>query len=245
MVKCGILFILMILPIIAFSRQTETVPVSPSTKGVFFDVSLGASVPVGDYAKSDITNEQAGFSRTGVAVQLNCDLMGKRDFGLALQYTFQLNPLAKDSKDLVVSGMSTPLGSGHWTNHYLMLGPEFMKYFGKFLLEAKAIVGVIIATSPLFKTEDPAFTSVSNNTGTGFAFGIGLGAGYLIAPNLALKVNAAYQMGTPKIDRQYGAQIIGYNNKDSVFVYSAPVTYDTKKVVSSFNLGISVIFKIP
>jgi opacity protein-like surface antigen len=243
MIKRNLFYFLLILPIIASAQQTQTVPASPSTKGIFFDASAGLSLPLGAYAGSDEGNEQSGFSRNGFIVQLACDWMGKKDFGLALQYTFQLNPFKNTSKDSILPGMSVPLGSGNWANHYIMAGPVYMKYFKKILFEAKVLIGVIISTSPLFKTEDPAFKTVSDNTGTGFAFGIGAGAGYRLSSSVALKLNAEYLIGTPKIDRQYGAQIIGY--RDSAFVYSPPVNFDTKKVVSSFNLGLSIIFRIP
>jgi opacity protein-like surface antigen len=237
-----ILVSLVILPFVASPQNTETVRTSTSTKGIILDVSPGMSLPVGAYAMSDAANTQSGFSRTGLAVQLSCDWMGKKDFGVGLQYTFQLNPLKNNSNDLILSGMSVPLGSGDWTNHYIMGGPVFMKYIGRLLIEAKALIGVIISTSPLFKTQDPAFKTVSGNTGTGFAFNFSAGAGYRISPKVALKVNAGYLIGTPKIDRQYGAQIIGY--RDSAFVYSPPVNFNTKKVVSAFNLGIGIIIKI-
>ncbi len=240
--KHNLLFFLVILPFIASTQQTQTVPVSPSARMVILDASTGLSLPTGAYAVSDEANEQSGFSRRGLVVQLTCDWIGKKDFGLAIQYTFQLNPLKNNAKDLVLSGMSVPLGSGNWSNHYVMGGPVYMKYFGKILFEARALIGVIISTSPLFKTVDPAFKTVSNNTGTGLAFGISAGAGYTVSSIVALKLNAGYLIGTPKIDRQYGAQIIGI--KDGVFVYSAPVNFDTKKTVSTFNLGISIIIKI-
>jgi hypothetical protein len=238
--------LLLFLPILLFigsSQQAQTVTAVSATKGVFLDASVGASIPLGAYAKSDPTSEQSGFSSTGTVVQLNCDWIGNKDFGLAVQYTFQLNPLKSNSKDVIISGMSVPLGSGDWTNHYLTGGPVFMKYFGKIFFEAKALIGVIISTSPFFKTEDPAFHNVDSNTGTGFAWSIGAGIGYRVSSSVALKVNAEYRMGTPKIDRQYGSQLIGY--KDSAYVYSPPITFDTKKVVSAFNLGVSIIFKIP
>lgn len=237
-----ILFFLLLLTFIASAQQTETVQTSPSTKGVFLDISAGLSLPAGAYAKSDIANEQSGFSLIGPVAQLTCEWMGKKDFGMAIQYTFQLNPLNNNTKDLVLPGMSAPLGSGNWSNHYIMAGPAFMKYFGKILLEAKALIGVIISMSPLFETMDPAFKNVSNNTGTGLALGISAGAGYQVSSNVALKVNAGYLFGTPKIDKQYGVSVVG--RKDSAFVFSAPVTYNTKKTVSAFNLGISIIFKI-
>lgn len=241
--KRNLLFSLMILPFITSAQPTQTVPASPSTRGIFLDASAGLSLPLGAYAMGDEGNSQSGFSRAGLLAQLTCDWMGKKDFGLALQYTFQLNPLKNTSKDSVLPGMSVPLGTGNWTNHYIMAGPVYMKYFKKILFEAKVLIGVIISTSPFFKTVDPAFNTVSSNTGTGLAFGIGADAGYQVSSKVALKLNAEYLMGTPKIDRQYGAQIIGY--RDSAFVYSAPVNFDTKKIVSSFNLGISIIFKIP
>jgi opacity protein-like surface antigen len=244
MIKRFLLFSLILLPVLISAQQTQVVPASHPVNGIFLDASLGASLPAGAYAGSDPGNTLSGFSKSGVVVQLSCDWMGKKDFGLALQYTFQQNPFKNNSNDSILAGMSVPAKSGNWTNHYLMAGPVFMKYFGKVLIEAKALAGVIIATSPLFRTEDPAFKSVSNNTGTGLAFGLGAGAGYEVSPNVAVKINVAYQIGTPKINRQYGGQIIGYNSKDSVWVYSAPVKFETKKIVSSFNLELSIIFKI-
>ena len=240
--KRNLLFFLVILPFIASTQQTQTVPVFPSTRGVILDASAGLSLPTGAYAMSDEANEQSGFSRSGLFVQLTCDWMGKKDFGLAFQYTFQLNPLKNNAKDLVLSGMTDSLGTGNWTNHYIMGGPVYMKHFGKILFEAKALIGIIISTSPLFKTVDPVYKNVSNNTGTGLAFGIGAGAGYKVSSFVDLKLNAGFQFGSPKIHKQYGAQIIGI--KDGVFVYSAPVNFDTKKTISTFNLGISIIIKI-
>ena len=238
-----ILILLLTFPFVASAQQTQTPKTSSSTKGVFLDISGGASLPLGAYTMSDATNEQSGFSNTGFTMQLGCDAMGKNNFGLGFQYTFQVNPLKNTSKDVIVTGMSVPLGSGDWTNHYIMAGPVFMKYFGKILFEAKTLIGIILATSPLFKTQDPAFNSVSSNTGTGIALGVGVGVGYPVSPTVALKLNAQYLFGNPKIDRQYGAQVIGH--RDSAFVYSAPVTFDTKKVVSAFNLGLSIVIRIP
>ncbi len=241
--KRFILFFLLIMPFIASTQQTQTVQTSSSTKGVFLDASAGLSLPMGAYASIDKDNDQSGFSSSGLLAQLTCDWMGKKDFGLAIQYTFQLNSLKNTSKDSVFPGMSVPLGSGNWSNHYIMVGPVYMKYFKKILIEAKALIGVIISTSPFFKTVDPAFNTVSSNTGTGLAFGIGAGAGYRVSSKVTLKINAEYLMGTPKINRQYGAQVVGDTN--GAFVYSPPINFDTKKVVSSFNLGLSIIIKIP
>lgn len=241
--KRNLLFFLVILPFIAFTQPTQTVPASSSTRGIFLDASAEWSLPIGAYASNDKGNDQSGFSRSGFLAQLTFEWIGKRNFGLAFQYTIQLNPLKNTAKDSVLSGMSVPLGSGNWSNHYIMVGPVYMKYFGKILFEARALFGVIISTSPLFKTVNPIYKNVSNNTGTGLAFGLGAGAGYRVSSKVALKLNAEYLMGTPKIDRQYGAQII--ESRNGFWVYSPPVNFDTKKNVSSFNLGISIIFKIP
>jgi hypothetical protein len=245
MIKPLLFLFIVFLPVIALSQQSKTGPAVSPTKGVFIDVALGPSFPLGAYAKSDPDNDESGYSMTGGILQLTCDWIGKKDFGLAFQYTLQYNPIKSSAQNLPIPGSSVPMGTGDWTNHYVLAGPVFMKYFNKVFFEAKLLGGVIISASPFFKTQDPKYASVSNNTGAGLAFSIGAGAGYRVSPNVALKINATYQMGTPKIHHQYGAEIIGYNYQDSVFIYSAPVTYDTKKVVSAFNLGVSVIFKIP
>jgi hypothetical protein len=238
-----LLFSLLILPFIASAQEKSSNMAYNSTKGVFLDISGDLSIPLGAYKSSDKDNTNAGFSRNGFIGGITCDWMGKKDFGMAFQYALQVNPFKNTSGDSILPGMSTPAINGSWTNHYLMVGPVYMKFVRNFLFEARVLVGAIFSSSPLFKTEDPAFQTVSNNTGTGFAFGIGAGAGYRLSSVVSLKINAEYRMGTPKISRQYNAQVIGHH--DSAFVYSAPVNFDTKKVVSSFNVGLSIVFKIP
>jgi hypothetical protein len=240
--KHFILFFLLILPFIALSQQSQTVPLSSSTKGVYLDISAGLSQPLGDYAGSDAGSDRSGFSRSGLLAQVACEWMGKKDFGVAVQYAFQLNPMKKTARDLVLPTMTDSLGSGDWANHYLMVGPVYVKYFKKILFEAKILIGVIISSSPLFKTEDQELKAVSNNTGTGLAGGVGAGAGYRVSSTVTLKLNAEYLFGTPKIHRQYGGQVVG--DTLGALVYSPTNNFDTKKVVSSFNLGLSVIIKI-
>jgi hypothetical protein len=238
-----LLFSLLLIPFLSFAQQSENAVADFSTKGVSIDISGAWSLPLGSYASQDPENKQAGFSKSGFIGGITCDWIGKHDFGIAFQYALQVNPLKNNSGDSILPGMTVPVSSGTWTNHYLMVGPVYMNYFKKILFEARVLVGVILSGSPLFKTQDPAFQTVSNNTGTGFAFGIGAAAGYRLSPAVSLKLNAEFRTGTPKINRQYGAQIIGHH--DSAFVYSPPINFDTKKVVSSFNLGLSIIFKIP
>ncbi len=221
-------------------KKTDSVPANR----IFLDVSGGFTYPLGAYTNVNVNNSGAGFAAPGFLAQINLDWLGKNDFGLAVQYTFQRNPLNSSVKNDTLSGMSQPLGTGAWTNNYLMAGLVFMKFVHKLCIEGKALVGIVISSSPLFGTMDPVYKSLDSNTGTGFAYGVQVGAGYAVSRHLTVKADIEYLFGSPAIHRQYGAQIIGVDTTTGRFIYSAPINYDTKLNVSSLFVKAGLIIKL-
>jgi hypothetical protein len=90
---------------------------------------------------------------------------------------------------------------------------------------------------------DPVYRTPSSNTGAGLGIGIQLNAAYTISRRVSLQLNVEYLQGYPKIHRQYGAQIVGIDTGYHI-IYSPPVTIETKRVLSSFNIGAGVIVKL-
>jgi hypothetical protein len=68
---------------------------------------------------------------------------------------------------------------------------------------------------------------------------------------VAIKFNLNYLAGWPGKERQYYSQLIGYNEyidpitgiKIVEPIYSAPVQYEIKKVVSTLNPMLGLIFR--
>ena len=194
---------------------------------------------LGAYSSSDMKNKKSGYATSGWQVQAAFDWMGKKDFGMALQYTFQRNPMEHAANLVFPNGIPDSVGSGAWSNHYLMLGPVFMKVVKRFYMDAKVLGGVIVSSGSNFSTPDPTDTTgfrYNSNVATGFAWQISAGAGVMISSHFALKINVNLMGGWPAKSRQYGSQLIGYvKYKDpngieyTKPVYSAPVEYDIKK----------------
>jgi hypothetical protein len=221
-----------------------------------FEISTGYSIALGTYASGDRQNKKSGYATNGWMAQLTFDWMGKRDVGLALSYAYQRNPFTNAANEVYpYSGRETDsLVSGSWSNHYLMIGPVFMKTIRKLHVEGKIMGGVMVSSGAIFDTPDPTDSSgvkYNKNIATGFAYLVTVGFGYMVSSHLALKLNVNLLGGWPGASRQYASQLIRYETyKDPVTgveyskpVYSAPVEYEIKKVVTTLNFNIGLVYK--
>jgi len=180
------------LPFLLFSQQSVKKQDSIKKRGLYLDASCGLSLPMGAYSSADLKSSGSGFATPGFLAQLNLDWIDKNDFGLALQYTLQSNPLKSAVKNDTLTGMSQALGTNSWTNHYLMAGLVFLKFFNKVYFEGRALAGFIISSSPLFKTIDPVTHTTSTNAGIGPAYSAQVGIGYKVSPRLTIKTSIEY-----------------------------------------------------
>jgi hypothetical protein len=239
--KILLLNCLLFLPFLIFSQEAVKKTDSALASRLYLDVSGGVSIPMGYYAMDDV--KSGGLATRGILAQLNLDWIGKYNYGLALQYTFQMNPLKSSVRNDTLEGLGQPLGKGSWSNHYLMIGIVFLKTFHKFYFEGKALVGIVLSFSPVFKTTDPFYKTPSTNTGTGFAYGVQLGAGYAVSQSVTIKANIEYIAGNPQIHRQYGAQVIGIDTSGKL-IYSPPLNFDTKRTISALLVKAGVVIKL-
>lgn len=252
--KLALLSLYLFLPAIMIAQSTSNK--QPTAKEQFssLEVTTGYSMVLGDYGSSVEGSDKAGYAGNGWLAQLTFDWIGKHHFGLAIQYTFQQNPYKEEAKTVSpdeVHDSSYFLGPGKWSNNYLMIGPVFLTTIKKLQIDAKILVGVILASGRTFTTTNPSSKENNSNTATGLAYQLSAGVGYALSKNFILKVNLSYLGGYPSKKKQYGAQLIGYEQyKDPVSgivilkpVYSAPAEYNIKKVVSALNPGIGLIYK--
>ena len=242
--KIFLLICFSFLPFLIFSQETKKKSDSASTNRIYLDASGGTSFPMGVFAKSDLENSGSGFAAQGFLGEVNLDWLGKNDFGLAVQYTFQRNPLKSSVKNDTLPGMTGPFGTGSWTSHYLLAGLVFMKFIHKVYFEGRALIGVVLSSSPIFNTIDPVYKTQDSNTGKGFAYSVQLGGGYSVSPRVSVKANIEYIVGNPAIHHQYGAQVIGVNGSTGKFIYSAPVTFETKRTISALFVKAGLVIKL-
>lgn len=231
-------------PLFLFTQEKQPGDSTRTPKRFYLDISGGGSVPLGrSYPSFDKDKERAGYAATGYFVQANLSWLGKRDFGIAFQYTFQRNPLRDTAENIVPYGTKYQLGTGGWSNNYLLIGPVYLKSFNKFLLQTEAMIGVVFSFCTVFSDTDPVTGENHSNIGAGFGYSLRVGLGYNITPRLTIMANLNYLGGLPAISKEYQPQIIGYDSITNEQIYSALTEVKIKKTVSTFNAGIGLIYK--
>jgi len=246
--------LLLALSTILHAQNRSDTSTNAVKRNMAFEFGAGYSLPLGNFASSDKSNKMSGFATGGWQAQLTFDWMGKKSFGLALQYTYQRNPMEHAANMVYPNGIPDSLGSGAWSNHFLLIGPVFMKRFNRFQIDAKILGGALISAGKAFDTPSPADStklSYSSNIATGFGYAFSVGAGYNLSSHWTFKVQVSLMGGWPSASRNYGSQLIGYEeHKDPVTgivyttpVYSAPIDYDIKKVVTTLNPSLGLIYR--
>ena len=251
----NISFILLFLSVFtAISGQTSGgIPQGTKTNKYMLEFSSGYSVALGNYASVDRNNKKAGYAGNGWLAQLTFDWIGKKNFGVAIQYTFQQNNLKSAADAIIPDGMNFTLGSGSWSNNFLMLGPVFMKTIKKVRINAKMLAGFMVSSSTNFNTRGPADTISGQheiNPGTGFAYEISTGIGYCVSPHVVFKFDLSLLGGWPGINKRYSSQLVGGNwvqdPKTGTWyfepIYNAPFEFNIKKVVTTLNPSIGLVY---
>jgi hypothetical protein len=236
------LIILLLLPCSLLGQEVLQPSAKKEPLRLFLDANAGWSLPLGSYAATDPEQDYTGYATSGYFVQLGADWMGKKDFGILFQYVYQNNPLNSAADSVTPAGTIYPLGGSGWSNNYLMVGPLFFKEIKKLSVDARVVVGIMFASSPVFSNMDPVTKENTKNTATGFAYGIGIGLGYMISPRFTVKISVSLLNATPTVTRQYPSSVIGYDSI-GVPIYSAPVEVQIKKKVSTLHTGIGIIYK--
>ena len=233
---------LFILFSVVLSAQTPgNKATDPEKQRIFLNLAGGLSWPTGkNYTDLDRNNTQAGYSEKGYFLRAEVDWMGKKDLGIAFQYTFQHNPLQDSAKTIIPSGSNDSLGRGSWANHYLLIGPYYMKTISKFVIEAKLLIGMVVSFSPVYNTSNPETHSKESNHGFGLAWGGGIGLGYNISPRMTFLVNVGYMAGYPKATVEYKHYVYDSLTQQNIISLN---DISFKKSLSAIHAGFGLIYK--
>lgn len=237
-----------------YAQENKATKEPAANRHMGFEVAAGYSVPMGKYASSDPQDKRSGFAAGGWMAQLTYDWMGKKDLGLAIQYTYQKNALKNGYSLAFPNGIPDSANPASWSDHYLLMGPVFMKTIGKLHVDARILGGAMVSAGSVFDTPDPTDTTGfkhNKNIATGFAYEVAAGAGYMISSHVAFKFSLVLMGGWPGKNKQYGSQFVGYKKYTDPLtglpyynaVYSAPVTYEIKKVVTTLNPAFGIVFR--
>ena len=239
--------------LLIFGQEKKNDKNEPEKEQLIFEGSAGVSLPFGTYAERNRENENAGFADPGFLIQFTGAWMGKYDLGLAIQYSFQRNPLISAAHNDTLEGRTYPIGPGNWSNHYALIGGVYNKQIKKFLVNVKLMGGLVFAFSPLFNyTSLDSLHKQTTGYGSGFAYQVAVAGGYSISPRWHLKLEASLLGGIPTFHKQYGGEYlytattrdpqtgaIRYYN-----VYAPAVLLDLKNYINTFNVSLGVVFKL-
>ncbi|MFC2101853.1 hypothetical protein ACFLS7_02565 [Bacteroidota bacterium] len=249
--KTTTFIVLMLLIATLSSAQSDTVSQqSTKSRNVKLDVFAGYTMAFGKYINTDRDDGQSGYAANGFFIQVSGSWLGKRGLGLGLSYCFQNNAIA--APDTIPAGHYEPLGSKHWSNHYLLAGPVFSREFGKWLLTLKFQGGGVLSFSPAFRIWMPSSDSLNINDtrlSDGPGFGVAMqalaGIGYRVTNNLSVNLAFSYLGGNPVRMKSYSQYIY---ETDPATGVQTPVfvkgEIERKKKISTFNIGLGLVFKL-
>jgi hypothetical protein len=155
------------------------------TKNGFISVTLGAAFPTGDFADSDLNNDDAGFAENGVAINLvNFGYLFSKNIGITAMLSGSAYPIDANNGDEPIWGFGS-----------FMVGPlfSFASEDGKTELDLRVMIGTSSATL------DPDDGS-QEFEGSGGAFSIGSGLRYNLSDFIALTSNFDIISGNPEFD---------------------------------------------
>jgi len=192
----------------------------------YIGVSIGPSIPTGDFASKDMNNEAAGFAKTGAIFDITFAYKLNKNFGVTALLRGQANKL--DAKAIsnemykqLPSEVSSSVSTSSWGVGGLLIGGYSTVPVAKQLsFESRLMLGFISATSPdvtinLSGFGETAWVKQSSTTSTALAYLAGVGLKYDAGKRVCVLLNVDYLGSNPKFDNVETTSSDGEMSKDS------------------------------
>jgi hypothetical protein len=188
----------------------------------FASISLGASVPLGQYTSTEGLSN-SGYARTGGAIKFDAAYFPVSYIGIGGSFSFGSNFANRDSllQDMIThieesasSVIDIPedaeilYGSGFWNYINLFVGPNFsLRPAQRLYIDVRALAGITVLRAPDQELRiNFDGTEIYNRTsGNKLAFGFNAGAGFrfMLNSDLALRVSADYFQSHAKFEYKF------------------------------------------
>jgi Outer membrane protein beta-barrel domain len=168
----------------------------------------GASIPQGDFAKSDYSNNSAGFAKRGITFGLDGAFYFYKHLAIGATISYQDNGeltyndalnIATGYTSAFQSDVSTVTAVNRYHNVNILLGPQYSFEYHKFILDLRASAGIIKNYST------PEITTILNgsasqtetfyqrsSTATVFGYAGNVGLRWKLSDNWCLGIHGAY-----------------------------------------------------
>jgi opacity protein-like surface antigen len=208
----------------------------------YFGVSIGSSIPVGDFALAEITDE-AGWAKAGAVVDLTFSYrIGESNFGVTAMLRGQANQVDDQGRADEFAkqnpGVNYTVESKPWSMGGFLVGgfAAFpISYIATF--QARAMVGYLNASSPTIDLTAAAngasgWLKQESGSATSFTYLIGAGFKIDISNNLYLLTNLDYMSAEPE-----------FKNVKTTYSDGSSDSVDFKQKIETVNISAGIAFK--
>ncbi|MGZ3750507.1 MAG: outer membrane beta-barrel protein [Mucilaginibacter sp.] len=168
----------------------------------------GLSTPQSDFAKTDYSNNKAGFAKTGVTFGLDGAYYFYKNLGIGATIAFHdqgelnstdANTLATGYTASFAADQSTVTAVDRYHYTSALLGPQYSFTYGKFIFDLRASAGILkVSSTPstqiaLVGVIDQTKTfSQQSASATVLGYGGNLGIRYKLSDGVTLALRGAY-----------------------------------------------------
>lgn len=174
-------------------------------------ISLGPSIPTGDFSSKDMNNEAAGFAKTGIFLDLSFAYKIGDNFGVTALLRGQSNKLdgqaiSNEMSKKLPDDVSENTSVGSWgVGGILVGGYSSIQITKQLSFESKLMAGFISANSPeiLINLNGPggtAWVKQNSTSGNAFAYLAGIGLKYDAGKRICMIAHVDYLGAKPKFN---------------------------------------------
>lgn len=227
MKKIKLQLLVTVLSVLTFSLNAQT-----EQKG-FISVALGPSIPIGDFASTDINKEEAGFANAGAIFDLTFGYKLNKQYGFMAMLRGQANPFDTEALETALEN-DNPSVNWNVTGDSWGIGGFLLGGFrsvpvdenGKTNFQLRALIGFLNSSSPGY-----SFTASSSGgvvasgrqfsaSATAFSYLLGVGFTHKIASNFNVLVNLDYMGANPEFSNVESTTTIGGQTTVSTSTFS-------------------------
>lgn len=206
----------------------------------YIGLSVGPSIPVGNFASTDLNNETAGLAKPGAIFDISFAYpLGQGSFGIMGLLRGQANPFdaqaLADELARMSPGTAFTVEAKPWSVGGLMAGGYGVFYVtDRTSFEARAMIGFMNASSPEIKIKTGSdWVRQSSVAGNTVGFLVGAGFRFDISKRMYLLTMLDYMGEKPEFKDYEITSSTGENAKDT---FSQPM--------GAINLSIGLAFKL-
>lgn len=173
----------------------------------YIAISLGPSIPIGDFSSKNANNESAGWAQTGAIIDFSFAYKFGKNFGISVLLRGQANGIDNNA----LASELTKQAGGSWTvnSKAWSIGGFMFGGYGSFPIsdkvsfDSRAMIGFLSSTSPelnitLNGSGGAGWIKQSSVTATSFSYLIGGGFKFDVGRKICLLANLDYLGSKPE-----------------------------------------------